>query len=90
MDLIFGSIPEKHTLCDVAKMTLCDHYMVYTCIDLDSKITKDKTVRSRDFKTFNDDAFLNDIKCSPIFNKYEGGNIENESLLTYGVTGFYE
>ena len=32
IDHLLSSIPQKHIICDVAKIFMSDHYMIYTCI----------------------------------------------------------
>ena len=54
LDLIYTSIPERHTHTGVIKCSLSDHYMIYTVLTFSSK-TKNAWARSitvRDFKKF--------------------------------------
>ena len=88
LDLILSSVPEKHKLCDVAKLGLSDHYLVYTSIDYDVRPVKHKTVRFRDYKHFNQEAFFDDIKSCSFFEKYQGDYLEDESLWISWRTGF--
>ncbi len=78
IDRILSSIPEKHKLCDVAS----DHNMVYTCIDVDVKVVKHKTIKFRDYKHFNEDAFLEDVESSLVLKNCHGKYLDDESLWT--------
>ena len=38
LDYILSSIPDKHLISDVAKIALSDHYLIYTCINLQKEV----------------------------------------------------
>ena len=68
IDLIFSSNPEIHKCTKVFPISLSDHYLIYTIIDLGSSSkTKEQThreIRYRSYKNFNAEKFLDDIRHS--------------------------
>ena len=79
IDVIMSTMPEKHRFCDVANIALSDHYLVYTCIDVDVKRKPHKTIRYRDYKNFNVNDFVQDVKeCSTLYHE-QGVNNETPS-----------
>ena len=68
IDLIFTNVPHLHSYSDVAPLALSDHYAVYTILNL--KISNNFTpyfIRSRNFNTFNQVSFLDDLASSAVF-----------------------
>ena len=61
IDLILTTMPENHSVCDVGQISLSDHYMVFTCVDIDAKNTGHKMVNFRDYSDFNQDEFIEDL-----------------------------
>jgi hypothetical protein len=63
----------------VAKIALSDHYLIYTCIDVNVKSREHKTVCFRYFKGFNAEHFISDLAQSEVLNNASSDemNIEN-------------
>lgn len=74
LDLIFTTIPERHVLCDVAKIALSDHYLIYTCLDFKIDEPQHKLVKYRDYKKFNESLFLADIRNCDILHNCQSNN----------------
>ena len=69
IDLIFTSMPDNHIVTDVGEISLSDHYMIYTCVDCDTKNNTHRTVRCRDFNHFDNDAFIEEVRnCDILIN----------------------
>lgn len=68
IDVILSSMPEKHRFTDVAKIALSDHFLIYTCIDVNVTRKPHKTIRYRDYKNFNAEMFLNEVKQCKVLN----------------------
>ena len=68
IDVILSSLPDKHSITNVLKTTLSDHFMVYTVINtrIRSKVDH-REVTYRDFKHFNATKFLCDLRSCPSF-----------------------
>ena len=60
-EIILTTMPENHSVCDVGQISLSDHYMVFTCVDIDAKNTGHKMVNFRDYCNFNQDEFIEDL-----------------------------
>ncbi len=84
IDLILSSIPEKHLLCDVAKVALSDHYMIYTCIGFNVKTPKHKTIKFKDYKDFNADSFMKDIGNDAVLKLCQ---VTFQRINICGITG---
>ena len=54
IDHLLSSIPQKHILCDVATISMSDHYMIYTCVNIIMERKQHKTRRFRDYKSFDE------------------------------------
>ena len=64
LDVILTSVPEKHLESRVLTTAFSDHYSVFTVIDAIKQRGKNrdhKCIRFRDFKHFDEQAFVNDI-----------------------------
>ena len=70
LDVILSSIPEKHNVTGVARISLSDHFLVYTCLNYRVNRRNHKTVKYRDYKNFNEDSFLQDMFNCQIFSDY--------------------
>ena len=57
IDHLLSSIPQKHIICDVAKMSMSDHYMIYTCNNTIMERKQHKIRRFRDYKSFNNNNY---------------------------------
>ena len=69
LDHILTSVPEQHILSDVAKICLSDHYLIYTCINVNNTSKNvHNVVRFRDYKNFDENAFIDDLKHSDVLN----------------------
>ena len=66
--LILTSMHEKHTCSEVKKVTLSDHFLVYTSLEFPLGKTEHKYVRFRDYKTFDCDDFVGDLENSGMFS----------------------
>ena len=64
LDHILTTIPECHSICGVAKISLSDHYLVYTNLICTEYKSPHHHVRFRDYRSFDPEEFLKDIeKC---------------------------
>ena len=92
IDVILTTASEKHLLTGILETTFSDHYCVYTVLDI-SKPTlskhKHNYVKFRDFKNFDETAFLNDVKKNDCFlnpiketDVVRGWGVWKETLLT--------
>lgn len=68
IDVILTSCPEKHKFSNVAQIALSDHFLVYTCVDLNVRSREHKVVSFRDYKNFNADLFQADLAQSTVLN----------------------
>ena len=76
LDHIFTTIPNRHTINDVAKISLSDHYLIYTCIN--SK-NNHNVVCFRNYNNFDINAFTTDLKnCETLSNTSVNSNSLNE------------
>ena len=65
LDHILTTIPERHAVTNVAKISLSDHYLIYTCIHFSmTKHNNHKEVTFRDYQRFDRDVFLQDLERS--------------------------
>jgi exonuclease III len=67
IDLILTSMPELHCFTGVHKITLSDHYLCYTIFKRGGKDKKEinhKYITYRDYKNFNEESFVTDIRNS--------------------------
>ena len=75
IDVIFTTISEKHLLTDILETTFSGHYCVYTVLDI-SKPTplkhRHNFVKFRDFKHFDENALLNDVRNNACFQNHYG------------------
>ena len=62
LDHILTSIPESHELCGVAKISISDHYMIYTSVVCNKTCKDHNILRFRDYKEFDTKHFLTDLK----------------------------
>ena len=71
LDVILTSVPEKHLESRVLTTAFSDHYSVFTVIDTIKQKYMDTTnaIRFRDFKHFDEQAFVNDILHSETLEK---------------------
>ena len=49
-------------ISDVAKISISDHYLIFTCVCFQGTINEHKTKRSRNFKSFDENKFLESIR----------------------------
>ena len=67
LDVILSNIPECHVKTGIYDISLSDHYMVYTTLHYPKAKSKHNTVRFRDYKSFNENEFLNTLRsCKDI------------------------
>ena len=79
IDIILTSLYDRHTYTGVDKITLSDHYLVFTFIDhLDVKrdATNHNVIKYRDYKRFDPDQFIQDIVLSGDFNASKYADID--------------
>ena len=67
IDHILSSVPTKHEICQVAKISLSDHYMIFTCVNFLKELKDHSTRRFRDYKNFDRLKFIEDIKDTDCF-----------------------
>ena len=67
IDVILSSLSERHSVSDVAEIALSDHFLLYTCIDIEMEKKNHKTVRYREYKNFNESNWLNELRISTVF-----------------------
>ena len=81
-DVILTTMPELHTNTEVFEITLRDHFLIYTCINMPCKANHHKTVKYRCYKNFNNDAFLYDLSNSELCTKVttKNGDVEQARL----------
>ena len=71
IDVIMTTSPECHTHTGVMKLTLNDHFMPFTIIDGSTSKSPSRFVTIRDYKRFNVNAFLEEIRKEfAIFQTY--------------------
>ena len=63
IDVIMTSMPEKHSTSQVFKITLSDHYLVYTDLSYTMKF-KPKEIKCRSFKNVEVNNFVNELSQS--------------------------
>ena len=66
IDVILTTMPEKHKSTEVFKISLSDHFLIFTCIDVKLDRMKHKTIRFRCYKNFDRDLFMNDLRQSRV------------------------
>ena len=66
IDVILSSVPNKHLISDTAKISLSDHYLIYTCVDISIENKGHKTIQFRDYKKFDINSFKEELKTSAI------------------------
>ena len=62
LDVILTSMPEQHKHSGVYKTCFSDHYPIYTIIDIKKKPTPLRLFTFRDYETFDNERFLDDLK----------------------------
>ena len=82
IDVILTTMPELHTNTEVFEITLSDHFLIYTCINMPCKANHHKTVKYRCYKNFDNDAFLYDLSNSELCNNLitKNGDVEQAWL----------
>ena len=75
IDLVFSNIASKHSVTDIIPISTSDDYLVYTVLNFKVTYGAPKTIKSRSYIQFNQEAFLGDIMSSillnNIFNQYD-------------------
>ena len=70
LDHILTTIPECHDLCGVAKISVSDHYLIYTSVECKRNNASHNLVRFRDYTNFDSKNFIEDLnKCEMLCNK---------------------
>ena len=91
LDHILSSIPDKHLISDVAKIALSDHYLIYTCINLQKEVkVKHKVVRFRDYQNFDEKTFIQDLTNCLNLNDILTSNLSVNEMWTKWKTSFDE
>ncbi len=57
IDLILTTMPEQHSDTNVAAISLSDHYMIYTCINIKVERKQHKIIRYRNYERFVMETF---------------------------------
>ncbi|CAB4011738.1 Hypothetical predicted protein, partial [Paramuricea clavata] len=65
IDVILASNVDLVKKSDVLSITISDHFLVYSTLNLKMPRTKPVTITTRSYKNFNADAFCNDISKIP-------------------------
>ena len=63
IDVMFSNIPQLHVMSSVYKISVSDHYMIYTILKHNKKESSHREITFRNFKEFNNDAFIHDLEC---------------------------
>ena len=71
LDVILTSIPDKHVMTGIAKICLSDHYLVFTCLNVKTKVLGHKTVKYRDYSGFVTEKYINSLKESEVFTSIQ-------------------
>ena len=71
IDIILTSCPQKHSYTGVQAISLSDHYMTYTVIDISHKNRKHREIKYRNYSKFNHEVYIKEL--SDIFL-----NLDNE------------
>ena len=76
-DVILTTCPGLHTRSGVETVTLSDHYMIFTEIQLTQSrhSSPHNDVTFRDFKNFNEETFISDLQSNNVFSDYENEDI---------------
>ena len=69
IDVILSTIPECHQHTDVFKLSLSDHYLIYTNVNIKVDRKDHKTVRYRSYKNFVPDDYIKDLCQSEVFSR---------------------
>ncbi len=68
IDLILTTLPEQHSDTNVATISLSDHCMIYTCINIKVERKQHKTIRYHNYKNFEMEKFLIEVSASSVFS----------------------
>ncbi len=68
IDLILTTMPEQHSDTNVATISLSDHYLIYTCINIKVERKQHKTIRYLNYKKFVMQTFLTEVSASSVFS----------------------
>ena len=60
IDIILTTMSHKHQVSDIVKVTLSDHFMIYTDVCYNAK-ARCKEITCRSFKNFDSQQFLNEL-----------------------------
>ena len=74
IDLIFTSIKSKHTYTDIIPVTLSDHFLISTTVNLTCIEKGSKSVRTRSYKNFILDDFIKHLVESDVLSKVYSSN----------------
>ncbi len=66
--LILTTMPEQHSDTNVATISLSDHYMIYTYININVERKQHKTIRYRNYKMFVMEKFWTEVSDSSVFS----------------------
>ena len=78
IDVILTSMSNNHVRSGVNKVTLSDHYMIFTELNFPKILKEHKILRFRDFKNFNENDFITDLRdSSTIQSVYNIDDLEN-------------
>ncbi len=65
---ILTTMPEQHSDTNVATISLSDHYMIYTCINIKIERKQHKTIKYHNYKKFVTEKFLTEVSASRVFS----------------------
>ena len=74
IDIILSTVPDMHNTTGVLPVTLSDHYLIYTKLNLKHPPQQHRTIKFLDYKNFNPSHFLHGLHI-----KLCGINIENHN-----------
>ncbi len=61
-------MPEQHSDTNMATISLSDHYMIYTSINIKVERKQHKTIRYRNYKKIVMEKFMTEVSASSVFS----------------------
>jgi len=69
LDVIISNVPQLHVTSGVYEISVSDHYLVFTVLQLEKTESNHKTVTFRNYRNFKSSDFINDLlECDAITN----------------------
>ena len=76
IDHMYTTCVDNHVLSGVVKTHLSDHFLTFTIINCNDINESPNTIRSRSFKNFKEDAFVNDLIQLPFVDIQEVKDVD--------------